>query len=168
MGVDKTHVVGAPSSPTADNECLVAHGGAFDFWGRTCAAALAAWRGVRVGTRRAAAHRRQSALRCGRVAVYGLVDMSASVAVALLAALPALAVQRWDVTPLLPLVCTGALHAAAAVQVVFLALYVVMLAVSVYWEPAFFFADERSGCAWCLFGLFRRHCHQHRVRFCCI
>jgi hypothetical protein len=66
-----------------------------------------------------------------------LVDLSASVLVGLLAALPALAVHRSDAITLVPLVCTGALHAATAVQVSFFALNVVFLPVSVRWEHAF-------------------------------
>jgi hypothetical protein len=63
-----------------------------------------------------------------------LVDMSASVAVGLLAALPALAVHRSDAITMVPLVCTGALHAATAVQLILAALFAGLRPVAVRWE----------------------------------
>ncbi|CUG90554.1 transmembrane protein, putative [Bodo saltans] len=65
-----------------------------------------------------------------------LVDMSTSVVVALLAALPTLVVHRDDAATLVPNLCTGALHASTAVQMLFMLAFVVLRPVAIRWEHA--------------------------------
>ncbi|CUG85815.1 transmembrane protein, putative [Bodo saltans] len=63
-----------------------------------------------------------------------LVDMSTSIVVGFLAALPSLVVHRDDAATLIPAMCTGALHTATAVQLAFLLAFTFMRPVAVRWE----------------------------------
>ncbi|CUG85772.1 GPI-anchored surface protein, putative, partial [Bodo saltans] len=63
-----------------------------------------------------------------------LMDMSTSVVVGFLAALPSLFVHRDDAATLIPAICTGALHTATAVQVAILAAFTLLHPVAVRWE----------------------------------
>ncbi|CUG90563.1 membrane-associated protein, putative [Bodo saltans] len=63
-----------------------------------------------------------------------LADTGTSIVVGLLAALPSLVVHRSDAATLVPAVCTGALHAATALQLLFFLVYVAAWPVAIRWE----------------------------------